>query len=299
MYDKRLHKVNYKTEFKPDEYDKVFYAYLDDVVGYVKKAYLGITLTNGEVLKFYNITKMPEDSQQAIDSTFNYNYDTVSSVTIPNTVTAINDGALTFTWYVKNLTIPASVEQFSSEESNLGPFLISDEGGQSPQIETVEFLGENTKLGKYAFYYCLNLSGVTLPSNLTEIPESCFNSCIKLTSIELPSTLQTIGGQAFYETAFSSITIPDSVTEIGNGAFEDCRKLTSVALPSSLQVIGSYAFSQTDLRTIVIPDSVNEIGNGAFQSCSNLTEIYYKGSAIDEDNNLWGATNATLITDFN
>ena len=298
MYSKRLDKVDFKTEFKSDEYDKVYYAYLDDVVGYIKKAYLGITLTNGEVLKFYNITKMPEDSQQAIESAINYNYDTVSSVTIPNTVTAINESALIFAWNVKNLTIPASVEQFGSEESGLGPFLISDDGGEGPQIETVEFLGENTKLGSNAFHYCLDLSGVTLPSNLTEIPECCFDRCIKLASIELPSTLQTIGSQAFYGTAFRSITIPYSVTEIGHAAFENCRNLTSVTLPSSLQVIGSYAFSGTDLRTIVIPDSVTEIRNDVFQSCSNLTEIYYKGSAIDEYNDLWGATNATLITNF-
>lgn len=298
MYNKRLDKVDFKTEFKSDEYDKVYYAYLDDVVGYIKKAYLGITLTNGEVLKFYNITKMPEDSQQAIESAINYNHDTVSSVTIPNTVTAINDYALTFAWNVKNLTIPASVEQFGSEESGLGPFLDSDDISGGPQIETVEFLGENTKLGSGAFYRCFDLSGVTLPSNLTEIPESCFKTCIKLTSIELPSTLQTIGREAFYRTAFRSITIPDSVTEIGLYAFGDCRNLTSVTLPSSLQVIDSYAFSETDLRTIVIPNSVTKIGNDAFQSCSNLTEIYYKGSATDVDNNLWGATNATLIINF-
>lgn len=298
MHNKRLHKVSHQTEFKSDLFDKVYYADIDDIVGYMRRAYLRITLTNGEVLKFYNITKMPEDTQQAIESAFNYNYDTVSSVTIPNTVTEINDGALTFTWYVKNLTIPASVEQFSSEKSVLGPFLISDEGGEGPKIETVEFLGENTKLGEKAFYYCLDLSGVTLPNNLTEIPSSCFNTCINLTSIELPSTLLTIGEQAFGRTAFRSITIPDSVTKIGFEAFRYCRNLTSVALPSSLQVIDSYAFGNTDLRTIVIPDSVTEIGNGAFKSCSNLTEIYYKGSAIDKFNDLWGATNATLITVF-
>lgn len=251
MYDKRLHKVNYKTEFLSDAYDKVYYAELDDEVGYVKKAYLEIMTTNGESFKFYGITKMGywyhEDYSEGL------NYMTISSITIPNSVTVMEDGALVGVSRIKHLTVPASVKQFGSEtEYGSGMFIIDDSESYS-ELRTVEFLGDDTKLGSYCFNNCYYLSSVTLPSNITEIPYSCF---------------------------------------------QDCTSLTTIELPSSLQVIKQEAFQHTGLRTIVIPETVTMIDGDVFYDCSNLTAIYYKGSAIDKYDNLWGATNATLITVF-
>ena len=46
---------------------------------------------------------------------------------------------------------------------------------------------------------------------------------------------------------------------------------------------------------INIPSSVKTIGNGVFSGCTNLKTIYYKGTATGAP---WGATNATVISDY-
>lgn len=252
MYNKRLHKVSHQTEFKSDLFDKVYYADIDDIVGYIRRAYLGITTTSGDKLRFYNVTVMSptESYDQELRTALNNDLSSISTISIPDTVTAINEEGLNFAWYVKNVTIPASVEVFGGGN---GAYIGSTDISDGPEVESIEFLGPNTKLNDWCLEYCYSLTSVTLPTNLTEIPEGCFNRCINLTSIELPSTLLSIGSQAF---------------------------------------LG------TKLNTIVIPETVTMIGGDVFYDCSNLTAIYYKGSAINENDNLWGAENATLITDF-
>ena len=54
-----------------------------------------------------------------------------------------------------------------------------------------------SRIGKRAFFCCIELESVTLPSGVTKIGDEAFSSCLTLKSVRLP----------------------DSVTEIGTGAF--------------------------------------------------------------------------------
>ena len=73
-----------------------------------------------------------------------------------------------------------------------------------------------TSIGNYAFFSCISLTSVTIPSSVTSIEDVAFGGCFGLTSV----------------------TIPDSVTSIGNYAFEDCIGLTSITIPDSVESIG-------------------------------------------------------------
>ena len=60
-----------------------------------------------------------------------------------------------------------------------------------------------TTIGPEAFYNCIDLTSITIPSSVTSIEDYAFFGCSSLTSIELP----------------------DSVTSMGYSAFEDCTNL--------------------------------------------------------------------------
>lgn len=98
-------------------------------------------------------------------------------------------------------------------------------------------------IGENAFFYCTNITSVTIPYGITSIGNSAFKYCSNL----------------------SYVTIPDSVTSIGNNAFAYCTILTNVQLPNSLVSIGENAFYACQaLKSIFIPKSVVSIGKMAF-----------------------------------
>ena len=130
-------------------------------------------------------------------------------------------------------------------------------------------------IGDQAFYYCENLTSVTIPDSVTSIGGSAFSGCSGLTSVTIPDGVTSIGDYAFSDcSGLTSVTIPSSVTSIGDGAFSGCTSLASVAIPSSVTEIGGSAFSGcSGLTSVTIPSSVTSVGNSAFSGCSNLASV--------------------------
>ena len=155
-----------------------------------------------------------------------------------------------------------------------------------------------TKIVEGAFYYCKNLTSVTIPESVTIIWRGAFSDCSSLTSVTIPESVTSIGGYAFANTPWlkakqeenplvigngilidgttceGDVTIPESVTSIGYGAFKGCSSLTSVIIPESVTSIGDEAFYYCEnLTSVIIPESVTSIGYGAFSRCSSLTSV--------------------------
>merc|ERR1712008_385526 len=81
-------------------------------------------------------------------------------------------------------------------------------------------------MGSYgAFFGCVSLVSINLPSRLTTIANYSFRGCLSLVSITLPVALATIGIAAFEGcTNLSGITLNSEAT-IGNNAFRGCAFL--------------------------------------------------------------------------
>ena len=76
---------------------------------------------------------------------------------------------------------------------------------------------------------------VVVEEGVTTISDDAFYWCRNLTSVSLPSTLESIGYNAFYNcTALTSVNIPEGVTSIGICAFQNCPKLKAVTIPGSV-----------------------------------------------------------------
>ncbi len=133
----------------------------------------------------------------------------LTTIQIPNTVTAIDSWAFDGCESLASLSIPNSV----------------------------------TTIGQAAFQNCLSLTAIQIPDGITEIADYTFNGCESLVSIQLPKHLTKIGEYAFaYCTALYSVKIPDTVTTIANYAFYNCPDLVSVMIPEAVIEIGEKAF---------------------------------------------------------
>ncbi len=169
-----------------------------------------------------------------------YGWDSLDSVTIPNSVTSIGNQAFNGSG-IDSVTIPSSV----------------------------------TSIGDWAFAHCNSLADVTIPSSVSRIGEGAFFECENLVDVIIRNGVTTIGNQAFRWCAnLSTVTIPGSVTNIGNQSFDGCSSLTSVTIPIGVVSIGDGAFSSCgDLYSVTIPNSVTRIGEGAFWGCSGLDYV--------------------------
>ena len=145
------------------------------------------------------------------------------------------------------------------------------------ELTEVSIPSDMTKIKQYTFAGCTSLTSVTLHNKMTSIGEHEFRNCCNLTSITIPDSVTKIGEYAFYGcSSLTSITIPDSVTEIGEYTFYGCSSFTSVTIPDRVTSIGEFAFNGCkSLTSITIPDRVTSIGEHAF-GCNNLTSVYCK-----------------------
>jgi hypothetical protein len=112
----------------------------------------------------------------------------ISSVTIPESVTKIDEEAFFECNKLTNVTIPKSV----------------------------------TEIGGCSFLQCENLKSVTISKGVEKINGNAFSQCKKLTDIKVPEGVTDIGPYAFdYCDSLANITIPKSVIQIGVDAFHE------------------------------------------------------------------------------
>ena len=211
----------------------------------------------------------------------------LQSITIPNSVTSIGDRAFIGCEFLQSVTIPNSVtsignrafEQCKSLQSVTIPNSVKSIGDEvfssCESLQSITIPNSVTSIGDEAFEYCESLQSITIPNSVTKIGDEAFRWCTSLQSITIPNSVKSIEDGAFYWcTSLQSITIPNSVTSIGDEAFSDCKSLQSITIPNSVTSIGDKAFSGCkSLQSVTIPNSVTKIGDEAFSSCESLQSV--------------------------
>jgi len=127
-----------------------------------------------------------------------------------------------------------------------------------------------TSFGDGAFANCKALNSVNLP-NATSFGAFVFYYCDALTSISLPKAI-TFGAEVFYKcNALTSVSLPSART-FDDDAFEDCKTLVSISLPKAT-TFGDDAFIFCKALTSVDLPNVTNFGDYAFNDCGGLISV--------------------------
>lgn len=190
------------------------------------------------------------------NSTFQYctQASDIESVTLPDSLTTIEKNAFYNCEKLKSVTIPQNVSSIGLaafveglSESSLTEIKVDPENPYFSEKDGVVFSKDGTKLivfpsgrsgdyqipdgtvsvGDYAFYYCVNVSSITVPGSVRSLGEGAFGNCSSLTKTVLNEGLEEIGEYAFQSSSgIRDIIIPASVKSVGKNGLRlssECR----------------------------------------------------------------------------
>lgn len=251
---------------------------------------------------------------KAIDSYAFSGMDTLTAVTIADTVVEIRENAFSDCTSLENVVLPESL------------YLIGNAAfSENTSLKTVRIPMGTTVIGGHAFSGCAALKNIVIPGNTQSVGGGAFNGTPWLASqkdefviagenvlihyngteekvtvpdgiievsafsenffvrqVTMPESVKRIGEFAFMNSALTEITLGENVTVIGTAAFDSCLDLTKVNYNSKIEFMGDYVFSGCHKITkMTIPDSVTSIGTGAFVRCSGLTHLTFKSAKTE------------------
>ncbi|MGN0558718.1 MAG: leucine-rich repeat protein [Acutalibacteraceae bacterium] len=255
---------------------------------------------NGDGDTLIKYPQAKKDASYTVADTVKYigyysfsNNEFIKSVTIPDGVTEIRDGAFLACSSLESITIPDSVKLVSPYALNdtkwyenqpdgvvyAGKILYGYKG-EMTEKSTIDIKDGTVSINNDAFAWCEgvpeNLVSVTIPDSVTYIGEYAFNGCSSLESITIPDSITYVGTDAFSATKWLE-NQPDGVVYVGNIVYAYKGEMpanTSVTVKDGTKVICDSAFFNLNgLTEIKLPDSLSEVGERAFSFCENLKGV--------------------------
>ena len=217
-----------------------------------------------------------------------YDCTSLISVTIGNNITYIGDNAFYYCYKLIEVYNLSSLNIAAGSSDN-GYVAYYAQVVHTSQTETsrlsitqdgfIVYLND-VENEYYLMGYAGNESVITLPNsikgNAYEIYDYAFYECNLLENVTIDNGVTSIGDEAFrYCYSLESITISDSVTSIGKGAFDGCTNITMGTMP----VAAINYIPQVSLQTVIIT-SGESIGNSAFKDCTSLESITIPDSVV-------------------
>lgn len=231
----------------------------------------------------------------------------LKSVVLPNSITAVGDGAFAGCAKLENIEIPENVATVGDYAFSGCTALTDITGGNGvtsigsyafSQCSALQNISCNAAkaIGAYAFLNCSRLSDFNFPASVSLLEEGAFQgtslhsanlaNCGQLTAIgawafadtpnltdvQLPSSVEAIGdGAFFYSTSLHQVNLPSKLARINDFTFMGGQITDPQLLPESLKEIGNFALAEWEtIEEFLIPSTVTHIGDGAFRNWKSL-----------------------------
>ena len=198
----------------------------------------------------------------------------ITSITLPNDLTSIGNGAFYGCTNLALSSLPNTV-------TAIGDYAFRD----CYQITLTSLPNGVTYIGEYAFSACSNLALSSLPSGITSISMRAFMSCVSITISSMPSGVTSISGYAFYNCYQLPSMNLSNVTSVGSNSFYGCRNMTSLNGNGAITSLSSSAFNGcSSLKTVSLPNmavsSLSTVfGNSTASSACQALEFCDIGSS--------------------
>jgi hypothetical protein len=183
------------------------------------------------------------------------------SVSLPNTITEIRDGAFEGCTGITKIVIPSSVLRLWSRTFKGATSLSSVTIGNN-----VEEIQDETFAG------CTSLKSITFPKNIQNIYPDALEDCTGLEEVNFECVVE-IGGLLRGNTSLRKVVLAEGFKEIEGRTFEKCTALEYVKIPRSIEIIGSKAFAGTAITNLSFPGGAETIYQQAFANCDRLKSI--------------------------
>ena len=139
------------------------------------------------------------------------------------TVTAVTIASSSARSTLRSVTLPKTVSTVDN-----GAF------ANCTKLKSVALGAATTMIGAKAFKGCAKLAKVSIPSSVTAIDPSVFSGCSALKSVTVPVKVKSIGKNAFYKSGVKTLTVKSA--KLTKKGVEGCLKgsnVTTVKVPKS------------------------------------------------------------------
>ncbi len=234
-------------------------AYLDGLAGEF------VTAGNGVLLAYRG--SATEVAVPATVRNVSWLNSTVTSVTVPEGVVALSDGAFENCEALTKIDLPASL----------------------------------TSMGEGCFRNCVGLTSFTVPAGLTTMGDACFEGCLNMEAYDVAAgnVSFSVDQGVLYDkikkwllwypcnSSMTSYAMSFGPVKIGEGAVRYAKNLTSfdASLAEGVVNFSDYAFADCpNLTSVKVTNSFAGLGAHVFENCTALSdfEIKYTVTAIGE-----------------
>ncbi|HRU96645.1 MAG TPA: leucine-rich repeat protein [Ruminococcus sp.] len=216
---------------------------------------------------------LPEKLKSIGNSSFS-ECNSLEKIEIPETVEEIGNYAFSNCSSLKTITIPDGIKSIPDGCFN-----------GCTSLESIDLPESIDSIGSFAFSgtkedrACYSLKSITIPSNVTVLPDSCFANC----------------------TGLEKVILSENIIQIPVNCFKNCKSLKSIVFPEGVQKIVSpghvaeIVLGCDNLTEIYIPKTISFIAENSFGVTINddFGTVYYGGTEEE-----WEALKATQMKNY-
>ncbi len=213
----------------------------------------------------------------------------VETVSLPDSLTALEIGAFYSCTHLDSVDIPAGVTSIAHNAfgySTVTALNVDPANAVYTSADGVLFSKDGTTLVTYPAGR--PDTSYTIPAGVTAIGESAFYTNRYLTELVIPEGVTTLGPSALRDfRSLPEINLPASISTIGEWALSESRSVTAVNCSENnpdFSSLDGVLFSKDQTRLIVypagrpadsyaIPDGVTSIANAAFNNAALLKTV--------------------------